>query len=237
MFQFKRFGIDDVLCAQKVGTDSVLLGAWAVIPSDCKIILDVGTGSGLLSLMLAQRTLDDTHIHAIDMDEQAIKQAQLNFNNTDWKNRLTLQHTSLQAFTSEKKFDLIISNPPYFENALKSNNNQRNIARHTDSLSLQEIFTCSANLLHAKGILSIIIPYQQLDIALSLAANYLLVPVKTTKVKGNKTANYKRVLISFCFQKEQQNFKAITDELIIEVSRNVYTEDYNKLTKDFYLNF
>lgn len=237
MFQFKRFGIDDALCAQKVGTDSVLLGAWADIPSNCKNILDVGTGSGLLALMLAQRTLYDTHIHAIDIDEQAIKQAQLNFNNSEWTNRLTLQHTSLQAFTSQSKFDLIISNPPYFENALKSNNNQRNIARHTDSLSLQELFTWSANLLNEEGILSIIIPFQQLDIAQSLAANYLLVPVKTTKVKGNKNANYKRALISFCFQKEQQNFKAITDELLIEVSRNVYTDDYKELTKDFYLNF
>lgn len=153
MFRFKQFVIHQEGCAMKVGTDGVLLGAWA---QGGKRILDIGTGTGILALMMAQR-FPDASITAIDIDNDAFRQAEENIANSPFADRINVVHSSLQNFPNEM-FDCIVSNPPFFEDSLLCPDEQRSLARHTASLSFRELILCSSQLLTDNGVMSMIVP-------------------------------------------------------------------------------
>lgn len=156
MFQFKQFAVADELCAMKVGTDGVLIGAWADVEGDSRI-LDLGTGSGLIALMLAQRN-SEAEILALDIDEQATIQAQHNFELSPWAKRLSVVNVNVCDYVTERKFSHIVTNPPYFVDSLHSSDAARTAARHTASLSFAQIVASSERLLEPEGKLSVILP-------------------------------------------------------------------------------
>jgi tRNA1Val (adenine37-N6)-methyltransferase len=232
VFQFKHFTIQQDRCAMKVGTDSVLLGAWTPIDNLPFSILDIGAGTGILSLMLAQRS-NAEQIDAIEIDEEAYEQCVENFENSPWGDRLFCFHAGLDEFVEEPEdeYDLIISNPPFYTDDYKSENAARDIARFEDALPFEDLLEAADLLLSEKGIFSVILPYKEETKFIDLAKNFELFPFKITRVKGTPTTEIKRSLLAF-----SRIEKAIlTDELIIETARHQYTEEYIALTKDFYL--
>jgi len=229
MFRFKQFLIRQNNTAMKVGTDGVLLGAWANIDSDQKEILDIGAGTGLIALMMAQRT--NAKISAIEIEKNAYLQAKQNFENSKWVERLEIIHSSLQEFEPLNKFDLIVSNPPFFTNSLKTLDASRNTARHTDSLSFRELLIFTSINLDQNGKATFIIPYDSEIEFLDIAKKYCLFPSRICRVQGNENSVIKRSLIELNF-----NNKVVVETiLIIEKSRHIYTQDYINLTKDFYI--
>lgn len=234
-FAFKQFSVAHDICAQKVGTDGVLLGAWTNILSDCKNILDIGTGSGLIAIMMAQRTSESVYINAIDIDKTAVKQASINFNSCKWSSRLKCFHTSIQNFQPDEKYDLIVCNPPFFSNSMPPENKQRRVARHDELLPLEELFFHANRLLSEKGSLAIILPFEKKNSAIHFAKVSNMVPHRICNIKGNKTADFKRVLLQFSVRNCNLLFEE--ENLIIEENRNNYTNEYKLLTKDFYLKF
>lgn len=230
-FIFKQFSVYQDQAAMKVGTDAVLLGAWAII-ENATTILDIGTGTGIISLMLAQRN-ENAKITAIEIEEKAFKQAQFNFQNSKWASRLQVEHIALQNFSPAYQFDCIVSNPPFFNNQHFSNQHARTIARHTSSLSYENLLKKTTDLLTNSGLFHVIIPYESEQHFIQLAQKEKLFPNKILRVRGNKDTPLKRSLITFSF-----NPKFIqTNELVIEKARHHYTSDYISLTKYFYLKF
>lgn len=230
-FKFKQFSISQDHCAMKVGTDGVLLGAWADI-SFANNVLDVGTGTGLIALMLAQRNLS-LYIDAIDIDNAAIKQAEDNIKHSPFGGRVKSYPLSLQQMIekTDKKYDAIVSNPPYFINSLKSPDAQRSLARHTDSLSVDELIALSSRLLSDKGRLSIIFPYEYTDDLMGIAEKNGLYTSRVTTVFPTPTSLPKRILLEF----SRENITLVKDVLTIERERHVYTEEFTSLVKEFYL--
>jgi tRNA1Val (adenine37-N6)-methyltransferase len=232
-FTFKQFTIEQDNCAMKVGTDGVLLGAWSPIPKNTFSVLDIGAGTGLLSLILAQRT-EAEQIDAIEIDEKAYEQCVENFENSKWADRLFCYHAGLDEFLEEmedESFDLIISNPPFYTDDYKSENKSRDLARFEDALPFDELIESAANLLSEFGIFSVIIPFKEEDKFIALAKEFQLFPFKITHVKGTPTSEIKRSLIAFTWDEQI----TITDELVIEIERHQYTPEYIELTKEFYL--
>ena len=231
-FKFKQFTIYQEQCAMKVGTDGVLLGAWTNV-SMHKCVLDVGTGTGLLALMIAQRNAEAI-IDAIDIDRHCVVQAQENVSNSIFKNRITVKELSFQDMTVQKnkKFDLIVSNPPYFQNSLKSPHASRNLARHTDRLSFYELISEGAALLSENGIISLILPYSCKEDVLQQAATENLFAHRITHVFPLPHKPAKRLLVELGKKKQLP----IHENLVIEKSRHVYTTHFNALTKAFYLS-
>jgi tRNA1Val (adenine37-N6)-methyltransferase len=212
----------------KVGTDGVLLGAWASVENVEKI-LDIGTGSGLIALMLAQRS--KAFIETIDVDENACKQAKINFENSVFRDRLTIEKIPFQDFPSSNKYDLLVSNPPYFSNSLKSPDNSRNFARHNDCLTLSDLINKSVSLLNPLGKLALILPFENFESANFLATENNLFLCRKTAVMSIPNQPPKRVLLEYSLHKTD----LLENELYIEKSRKVYSEEYLALTKDFYL--
>lgn len=213
----------------KVGTDGTLLGAW-VNANNPQQILDIGTGTGLIAMMLAQR-FQNAQIKAIEIDPDASQQAAENFQNTPWSDRLSVEQTSLQTFQHSPSFDLIVSNPPYFENNLKSNNKKRTQARHTDTLSFETLIEFSSKLLNKNGRLSIIIPSKSKPKIKKIAKNHQLHLNRLCWVKGIEKTAIKRAVLQFSFNKKPLEEKT----LIVEKERHIYTDEYINLCKDFYL--
>lgn len=232
MFQFKQFSIAQDRCAMKVGTDGVLLGAWTPLINNPYNILDIGTGTGVIALMLAQRSQAE-QIDAIEIDDEAYEQATENFENSPWNDRLYCYHAGLDEFVEEveEEFDLIVSNPPFYTDNYKSDNEQRDAARFEDSLPFEELVEAADFFLSDHGIFSLIIPFKEEEKIISLCKERDLFPLKITRVKGTPTTEIKRSLLAFC-RMEQTPF---IDELVIETARHHYTSEYIALTKDFYL--
>jgi len=228
VFKFKEFEVVQEKSAMKIGTDGVLLGAWANSKNPEKI-LDIGTGTGLIALMLAQR-FPQAELTGIEIDQNAFEEAQFNVAESKYSKRISVLHTSLQDFVSDEKFDLILSNPPFFELTHKENS-ARNKARQQSDLTFEELIFYANKLLAPNGKLAVIIPFESETYFLDLASKSNLFPEKITHVKGNKNVPFKRSLLLFS---RIQSIIQI-DKLTIEISRNVYTEDYISLTKDFYL--
>jgi len=227
IFKFKEFSIIQEKSAMKVGTDGVLLACW-VSCEKANNILDIGCGTGLITLMLGQRNLN-SNVTGIEIDEIASQEAQENINNSDWEERIEIKHTSLQQFIPQLKFDLIVSNPPFF---LQNKSQQsRDIARHTNTLSFEELIDNTANLLEEKGIFSVIIPKNSEEYFCKIAALHKLYCNRVCYVKGNETSEVKRVMMEFSFIKTL----VLTEHLTIEISRHNYTDKYIQLCKDFYL--
>ncbi len=232
VFKFKQFDIEQDRCAMKIGTDAVLLGAWTSIEHNPFSVLDIGAGTGVLSLMLAQRSFAEM-IDAIEIDDNAYEQCVENFENSPWSDRLFCYHTALEEFTYEveDQYDLIISNPPFYSDDYKSENEQRDLARFNDAMPFDHLLESVSKLLSKDGIFSVIIPFKEEKQFLTLAASFGLFPQRILHVKGTPESDIKRSLISFSFQKNTCDIS----ELIIETSRHQYTQDYINLTKDFYL--
>ena len=231
-FKFKQFTINQERCAMKIGTDGVLLGAWSSINHNPFSILDIGAGTGVVSLMLAQRSFAEL-IDAIEIDDDTYEQCAENFENSPWNDRLFCYHASLDQFTQEidDKYDLIVSNPPFYSEDYKSKNTQCDMARFQDALPFINLLESVSKLLTETGIFSVIIPFKEEAKFLKIAEESGLFVKRLTKVKGNQDSDIKRSLIEFSFMKKD----FIIDELIIETDRHQYTEEYISLTKDFYL--
>lgn len=230
MFHFKQFSVADDNCTQKVGTDSVLLGAWAPLPLE-GIILDVGTGCGILALQAAQRT--KCEIVGIDIHKPSVTQASFNFQNSPWTTRLKALNIAIQDFKPEYLFDAIISNPPYFSQSLKSPFAHRNTARHDDALSLTDFFLHASRLLKSDGGCFICLPSKGLNRAILEAAaqGFFLYTIVNVSAKEQ----HRPYLVMLAFFKQPASVKIET--LSIRDEQGSFTKAYCTLTRDFYLNF
>lgn len=231
-FQFKEFSVNQDQCAMKIGTDSVLLGAWTTLKNNPFSVLDIGAGTGVLSLMVAQRSRAQ-NIEAIEIDADAYEQCSENFENSSWSDRLFCYHASLLEFVEEveDEFDLIVCNPPFYSEDYKTNNKARDLARFSDAMPFEHLIYAVANLLSVNGIFSVIIPFKEAENIVDLSSKIGLFLNRSLHIKGNPESDIKRSLLEFSFKENETE----TSELIIENSRHQYTEDYINLTKDFYL--
>lgn len=216
----------------KIGTDGVLLGAWTPLINNPYNVLDIGAGTGILSLMLAQRS-NAEQIDAIEINEDAYEQCVENFEASPWSDKLFCFHAGLDEFVDEPEdeYDLIISNPPFYTDDYKSDNTSRDLARFENALPFEELIEAAALLLSDNGIFSVIIPYKEEERFVAMCKELDLFPLKITRVKGTTTSEIKRSLLAFCRIEQTP----LIDELIIEISRHNYTSEYIELTKEFYL--
>lgn len=216
----------------KVGTDGVVLGAWASLENDPNSILDIGAGTGLISLMLAQRSKAEV-LDAVEIDGDAYEQCVENFEASPWGDRLFCYHAGIDEFIAEmdERYDLIVSNPPFYTEDVSSGDASRDKARQNEALPFGELLEGVSKLLSPQGIFATIIPFKEEDTFVQLAATCVLFPKIITRVKGNPSSEIKRSLITFGFEKTQVDYNTLT----IEKERHVYTSDYRNLTQDFYL--
>ncbi|MBN2597567.1 methyltransferase [Labilibaculum sp.] len=234
-FEFKQFRVDQDGSAMKVGTDGVLLGAWADI-SKANRILDIGTGTGLIAIMMAQRSDSGAKIDAVEIESVSYQQAVNNFANCPWTSKLNAFHLSFQKFcqAATVKYDLIVSNPPYFINGLKAKGESRTQARHADDLPFEDLLKGAISLLSESGVLSVILPVDEGEYFQKLAGLTGFYLKRKISVLPNPEKPAKRYLFEFCLQKCEAQFA----ELIVENGqRHVYSPEYINLTKDFYLKF
>ncbi len=219
----------------KVGTDGVLLGAWTPV-EHAMTILDVGTGTGLIALMLAQRQ-PEAVITAIDIEAAACEEAAANFKASSWSQRLAVILSSLQAFslTTATKFDLIVSNPPYFSRSLQAPCERRTNARHDETLNVSDLIHCSKRLLNDKGHLAVILPVIQYEKFLMIASEQGFYEKRNMKVHPNPDKPVKRIMTMWGLDPQEATS---SEHLVIEdTGRHQYTAAYMALTRDFYLNF
>jgi tRNA1Val (adenine37-N6)-methyltransferase len=230
-FQFKQFRIEQNHAAMKVGTDGVLLGSWFDV-SRASRILDIGTGTGLIALMAAQRC--KATIEAIDIDEGAIKDAAFNFSQSPWADRLHAHWVSLGNYVLQfpEKYDTIVSNPPYFVNGNPSENKQKARARHTGTLTYAELFRGVAGLLNPEGTFSAILPVSSLTPFKAEAANYRLFQSKLVMVKPKPSKAAARVLVEMKFEAFSEKTETLTLETEIH---HEYSPECKELFSDFYL--
>ena len=232
-FKFKQFTIRQDKCAMKIGTDGVLLGSWATVENTPDSILDIGTGTGVIALQLAQRS-DAITIDAIEIDNDAFEQAVENFENSNWADRLFCYHCSLQEFVDEIEdvYDLIIANPPFYTDNFETDNEARNKARFTTSLSFDTLLSSVSKLLSKQGVFSVIIPFKEEADFIALAKKYQLFEQRICRVQGTSESKIKRSLMEFSFKVPKNNK---LESLVIEQQRHQYTKDYQNLVKEFYL--
>ena len=217
-----------------------MLGCWTE-PGQAKNILDIGTGSGLLALMMAQKSLQDARISAIDIDFQAVNQASKNSRNSPWPDKIQFTHTELQRFSSSLSFDLIISNPPYFvpkhgelgKSDPQFIEQQRRTARHTVCLTFEHLLLSVSRLLAKNGVFTCVLPVVEGDILVELAKDVGLFCEAKLLVASTPNKPVSRVLLRFSFARNSCN----VEEIVIRDLNSAYTKDYKKLCKDFYLNF
>lgn len=231
MFRFKQFTVCDERSAMKIGTDGVLLGAWADIEGDSRI-LDVGTGTGLIALMLAQRNAS-AEIVGVDISHEAIEEARDNFLNSPWAKRLSVTEGDVCSFESNEKFDHIVSNPPYFVDSLHSPDSLRTMARHTSSLKFEDLVTSAVRLLRPGGRLSVILP-AECAMQFRFAAFGRLWLRRQLNVVTKAGDSPRRTLMEFCLSDKPLMPSVAT--LIMRHRDSSYTEEYRHLTEDFYIS-
>ena len=229
-FRFKRFLVNQEDCAMKVGTDGVLLGAWADIRPGCHV-LDVGTGTGIIALMATQRGAG--HVTAIEIDAIAAAQAARNAANSEWADRIEVVSADVADYVTGAKFDRILSNPPYFRDSLRSPDMGRNAARHNDSLSYETLIRCSASLLAPGGQLCVVLPYDSVREFVRCTQMEGLYLVRRTDVVTAPGRNPKRSLLAFSSTAAQLE----TDVLAIRDENGNESVDYINLVRDFYLKY
>lgn len=232
MFHFKQFSVADEKCGMKVGTDGTIHGAWAPVPEGKARILDIGTGSGLMALMFAQRC-PEAMITGVDIDAGAAEQAAENFAASPWSDRLRVIHTPVQLL-EEEEFDLVASNPPYFVDSLKNPDAARLKARHTDTLSFGALVGHSARLARKGGIVSYVLPIEAEQPVLHLAAENGLTPIHITRVHTRNTKPAKRVMIAM--KKGPYSTPCVIDTLcLMDDNGQPRSEQYKALCREFYL--
>jgi len=211
----------------KVGTDAVLLGAWLPVSENCHAILEIGSGCGVISLMLAQRT--DAKIIGVDIDEESVNEAQKNAENAPWKNRVQFIHENIQHFAQKtvQKFNIIVSNPPFFENSLKSPKTRKNISKHNDTLSLEELVAAVNILLSENGCFGVILPVEMAGKMEKLSLEKCLYATKKTWVYPTPTKKANRMLILF------KREPAVCEEDKLIIRDNGYTNEYLQLVKEY----
>jgi tRNA1Val (adenine37-N6)-methyltransferase len=231
-FRFKQFTIIQEKSVFKVGTDGVLLGACADL-SGAKRILDIGTGTGLIAIMVAQRS--DAEIVAIEPEENSCLEACDNVSNSKWQNRIIVQNIGFQKYASLQsgQFDVIISNPPYFKDSLKNPDENKSAARHSVSLTSAEILEGASNLLNPGGSLQLILPYVEGTLFIAEASKHGFFCNRIVKIKPIPTGDIKRLILKF----ERTRKPVLEKFLTIETgTRHRYTEEYKEITKEFYLS-
>jgi tRNA1Val (adenine37-N6)-methyltransferase len=232
-FKFKQFTIIQEKSAMKVGTDGVLLGAWTSC-ENAKTILDIGTGTGLIALMLAQKS--EAQITAIEIDAYATEEAKQNAENSPWRNRISVINVPLQEFTNKYtgKYDLIVSNPPFFSKSKKAENEARTLARHNDNLSLTDLISCTDLLLNELGAFNVIIPADIVAIFIAEAKKKHLFCIQKLWIKPTPEIDAKRALLAF--SRVEGECKEST--MVLEMNgRHNYSYEYKNLTQRYYLNF
>ena len=227
VFKLKAFDLKQTDSLQKMGSDSMLLGA--SISGDYNSILDVGTGTGILALMMGQRN-KNALISAIEPHLASCKEALFNFENSKFKDRLQVEHSKLQSFKTDQKFDLILSNPPYFENSTLGENIIRNTARHTVNLSINDFYEFTSKLLSDNGVLTLIFPADLLKTHLDMAELFKLYPIKNISVVKDNNKPIRHI-ITYSFTKPETVLKS---DITIALSNGKYSDNYIALTKDFY---
>jgi tRNA1Val (adenine37-N6)-methyltransferase len=237
-FVFKQFKIHQDRCAMKVGTDGVLLGAWTDVEK-AQTILDIGTGTGVIAIMLAQKTADTEgcFIHAVEIDDVAVTQAKENMADSPFTERLTVFHDSVQNFAKLQadKYDLIVSNPPFFTGGTLSSNGDKTNVRHTVKLPHGDLLNATRDLLHKNGRFCVILPLIEGLRFIEISRTYGFYLTRRSDVRPKQDKGIERLLLQF----ELSNRTFSHDELIIQNSRDErdYTEGYKELTKDFYTIF
>ena len=227
MFNFKQFSISHSQSTMKVGTDAVLLGAWIPLPENCENILEIGSGCGVIALMLAQRT--NAKITGIDIDENSIIEAQKNAENSSWKNNVQFIHQNVQDFAQKttQKFEVIVSNPPFFENSLKSPKPNKNISKHTITLSLEQILNMVHILLSENGRFGLILPIEASEKIEKLATEKHLYVTKRMQVYPTPTKKANRMLLMF------ERKKNICEEEKLIIRDGGYTEEYLEMVREY----
>lgn len=231
LFQFKRFSVAHDRSTHKIGTDGVLLGAWADI-SNVQYILDVGTGTGVIALMMAQRTAGTVLIDAVEIEKEDSEQALQNVLQSPWASRINVHHTAIQNFFSSRQYDLVISNPPYFINSWKPPEKKRSQARHTHELSFDELLSAASRLLAPTGRLAVILPYQEALQFTEGAKDHGLHVIRRMEFRSRAFKPVERLLLEFGRQAEDVK----EESLILHGQGEEWSEDYRTLTRDFYLN-
>lgn len=231
IFKFKQFDVDQTGCAMRINTDGVLLGATARHPSP-RLILDIGTGTGVIALMLAQR-FTEAEIHAVEIDEQAAQTAGKNFQLSVFNERLTIKHVSIEQYKYAQQFDLIVSNPPFFVNDLKSEEFRKGIARHADEDFFSMLIKKSSGLLADEGMTWLILPVKQADEVIGIAAHYNLSLAERIHIHSDQNKPTFRQMI--CLKKGETVLRE--RDFNIYESLKQHTAAYKELLKDFFLAF
>lgn len=230
-FHFKQFTVGQKSSTHKVGTDGVLLGAWVQVAGEINNILDIGTGSGLITLMLAQQTAPATRIDGIEIEEQDVLQARENVQHSPWPQKIIIHHIALQEFFPEKKYDLIVSNPPYFINSWLPPEKKRTQARHTQSLSFESLLANTTRLLASQGRLVVILPFVEGSGFIDLAESFQLFLNRKTSFRSRSHKPVERLLLEFSFSQTTTN----ESDLVLYSEGEIWSEAYKELTHEFYL--
>lgn len=238
IFRFKRFTIRQHGCAMKVGTDGTLLGAWCRILPEDRLALDIGTGTGLIAIMLAQRSSSQCLIHAVECDAASAERAKENVSLSPWPESISVIHDTIQNYAARPElhglFDNIVSNPPYFSESLLPPDSRRSAARHTVGLSHTDLLRCADILMSPDGRFSVVIPETEADGIILAAARLGMHPSRQTLVRTTPDGIVKRRLMEF----SRTASECLCQELTIETTRRgMFSEAYRQLTRDFYLKF
>ncbi len=241
-FRFKKFNVEQENVSMRVNTDGVLLGAWCSVPfSENAKALDIGSGTGVIALMLAQRLADaqavDCSVEAVEIDGPSSVQCLKNFTSSPWRKTMKVYNADFQSFAMEQpqKYNLVVSNPPYFNNSLKNPSEVKKTARHTDSLSYDDLADGASKLLVADGILSVILPWEESSVFASVAEEKGFCIKRKCNVFSKRGEEFpKRVLMELSLKK---NAEILSEDLCIMEHSLEFTPEYRNLTKDFYLKF
>ncbi len=231
-FRFRQFTLHQDLCAMKVTTDACIQGAWTPLPVAIERILDIGTGTGLLALMLAQRSRD-TIIEAVEYDADAAQQATINAASSPWASRTHIMHQDIRTYNPGHQYDLIICNPPFFRNSLKNETEQKSIARHNVTLTAHELAHAVSNLLSPDGTFSLLLPAAEIQHWYPVLKKYGINEYARLEVKHTPAAAIKRMVSLLSFR---QVPAPDTETLIIKDIEGSYTEQFATLLRPFYLN-
>ena len=229
-FHFKQFSVRHDRCAMKVGTDAVLLGAWVNV-TNARTILDIGTGSGVIALMLAQRTTQSTIIESVEIEKDAADQAAENFLQSPWPSKLKVEHLAIQDYISADRFDLIVTNPPYFNKSLAAPDKRRHDVRHTSMLPYEELLSSVARLLSPEGRFNVILPYAEGKLFSEVALRYQLYCSRRYSFRSRREKPVERTLMEFT-----RTMRSLDEgEILLYDTELEWSADYQELTRDFYL--